>query len=208
MINVIAFRESMSTQALSINKEAEELTGFFILPPDSTMKIRILHAVKKPIQKMTVEEICRNCNISRRTFYNHFETKYSIYSWFLEIVRMLYPEKMGRSISLYEALLGTRRLFYAEKEFVYNATSYIKKAADDCSLGWQKWMSTYRETLTEYKHVTIDDDIENLLFGFLSLEIAFLIEWIQNGLDDTPEAQVDHIMDFVPEQLIDLFDPS
>lgn len=46
--------------------------------PDLSTKMRILHAVNKSLDQITVSEICRNAGISRQTFYRHFESKYDI----------------------------------------------------------------------------------------------------------------------------------
>lgn len=46
--------------------------------PDLSTKMKILHAVSKSLDQITVGEICRNAGISRQTFYRHFESKYDI----------------------------------------------------------------------------------------------------------------------------------
>ena len=40
--------------------------------PDLSIKMKILHAVNKSLDQITVAEICRNAGISRQTFYRHF----------------------------------------------------------------------------------------------------------------------------------------
>ena len=50
--------------------------------PELSTKMRILHAVDKSLDQITVAEICRNAGISRQTFYRHFESKYDIPWWY------------------------------------------------------------------------------------------------------------------------------
>ena len=50
--------------------------------PDLSIKMKILHAVNKSLDQITVAEICRNAGISRQTFYRHFESKYDIPWWY------------------------------------------------------------------------------------------------------------------------------
>lgn len=38
----------------------------------------------KPLSKITVSEICADCNINRKTFYYHFEDIYGLLKWMLE----------------------------------------------------------------------------------------------------------------------------
>lgn len=52
-------------------------------------KIRLADALKKamakkPLSKVTVSELIRECNINRKTFYYHFEDIYGLLKWCLE----------------------------------------------------------------------------------------------------------------------------
>lgn len=50
--------------------------------PELRTKMKILHAVNKSLDKITIAEICENAGISRQTFYRHFESKYDIPWWY------------------------------------------------------------------------------------------------------------------------------
>lgn len=39
---------------------------------------------KKPLSKITVSEICKDCGMNRKTFYYHFEDIYDLLRWMLE----------------------------------------------------------------------------------------------------------------------------
>ncbi len=39
---------------------------------------------KKPLQKITVSELIRDCDANRKTFYYHFEDIYALLKWTLE----------------------------------------------------------------------------------------------------------------------------
>lgn len=58
--------------------------------PDLSIKMKILHAVNKSLDQITVAEICRNAGISRQTFYRHFESKYDIPWWYSIFCRQFY----------------------------------------------------------------------------------------------------------------------
>ncbi|MDE6203031.1 MAG: TetR/AcrR family transcriptional regulator, partial [Lachnospiraceae bacterium] len=38
----------------------------------------------KPLSKITVSEICKDCGLNRKTFYYHFEDIYDLLRWMLE----------------------------------------------------------------------------------------------------------------------------
>lgn len=66
--------------------------------PDLSTKMKILHAVNKSLDQITVSEICRNAGISRQTFYRHFESKYDIPWWYSIFCRQFYLNEIGRTI--------------------------------------------------------------------------------------------------------------
>ena len=49
--------------------------------PELRTKMKILHAVDKSLDRITIAEICENAGISRQTFYRHFQSKYDIPWW-------------------------------------------------------------------------------------------------------------------------------
>lgn len=63
--------------------------------PDLSIKMKILHAVNKSLDQITVAEICRNAGISRQTFYRHFESKYDIPWWYSIFCRQFYLNEIG-----------------------------------------------------------------------------------------------------------------
>ena len=42
--------------------------------PELRTKMKILHAVDKSLDRITIAEICENAGISRQTFYRHFQS--------------------------------------------------------------------------------------------------------------------------------------
>ena len=47
--------------------------------PELRTKMKILHAVDKSLDRITIAEICENAGISRQTFYRQFPTHYAIH---------------------------------------------------------------------------------------------------------------------------------
>ena len=74
--------------------------------PDLSIKMKILHAVNKSLDQITVAEICRNAGISRQTFYRHFESKQEILCQLLVGISQRLLDG-GRSAVLMDAAPGT-----------------------------------------------------------------------------------------------------
>lgn len=75
----------------------------------------------KSINKISVSDICRDCNINRKTFYYHFGDKYELLIWIFknEVIDETY--KNHSSIHTYEGALCFLTCLYQEKVFYQKA---------------------------------------------------------------------------------------
>ena len=64
--------------------------------PEIKTKLKILHAVDKSLDRITISEICENADISRQTFYRHFKSKYDIPSWHTMFCRHVIIETLTK----------------------------------------------------------------------------------------------------------------
>lgn len=94
---------------------------YFFLPKSAEMKFGILHALDRPIDDMSVGEICKNAGISRQTFYNHFESKYQIAYWFLDFAFTMYFERIGTDLKWDESVQATMEFIGSEREHLQHA---------------------------------------------------------------------------------------
>lgn len=66
--------------------------------PDSSITKRALAAAlkqlmsEKPLQKISVGDICETCSMNRKSFYYHFKDKYDLVNW------IFYTEYPGQSV--------------------------------------------------------------------------------------------------------------
>lgn len=56
------------------------------MPDSSITKKALADALKqlmaeKPLQKISVGDICERCNMNRKSFYYHFRDKYDLVNW-------------------------------------------------------------------------------------------------------------------------------
>lgn len=137
----------------------------------------------KPLSKITVSEIIRDCGINRNTFYYHFQDIYALLKWMfeeeaIEVVKnfdllvdyeeaicfvMDYVEKNEHIINCAYDSMGRdemKRFFYAD--FIELITSIIDQAE--------------RET-----HIALEQNFKQFLCEFYTEALAgVLIEWIKN----------------------------
>ena len=92
--------------------------------PDLSTKMRILHAVNKSLDQITVGEICHNAGISRQTFYRHFESKYDIPWWYSIFCRQFYLNEIGRTIDWKTGYYHHLRLIAQERDFFRESIQY------------------------------------------------------------------------------------
>ncbi len=83
---------------------------------DIVIKLRILNSIDKPVSSMTVNDICRNAGISRQTFYNHFDNKFSIASWWSEYCEQFYMNRIGFDYSWEEGTLRHLRILFSKNK--------------------------------------------------------------------------------------------
>ena len=186
-------------------KNVGRMNDILILPHDAEVKFMILHAVTKPINNITVKEICENSHISKRTFYNHFQSKYDILPWFLDLTDTFFARKIGVSYSMREGLLKTYDFIYQENKFLTLSTYFMSDQETGYGMHWKGWSSTYVNTLREIKKVSIDRDIKNLIYGYTNIQTLFTLRWINDGFQESPEELVDMILEFIPERFIQMF---
>lgn len=76
--------------------------------------------IKKPINKISIKEICEICQINRKTFYYHFDDKFELLNWvfYSECIETLKDKNIE---TFYDAFEHIVRKIYESQEFYANA---------------------------------------------------------------------------------------
>ena len=77
---------------------------------------------KKSLNKITVTEIIKDCNVNRKTFYYHFENIYDLLKWILEIEAIEIVKNFDFMVDYEEAILFV--IDYVEKNSQILACAY------------------------------------------------------------------------------------
>lgn len=85
---------------------------------------------QKPFDRVSVGDICREANISRRTFYNHFDDKASMINWLGSYIFCSRLVQIGISFSWEEAVFLMLRDICANVPNLGRGTELSKKNTD------------------------------------------------------------------------------
>lgn len=150
--------------------------------------------LKKPLNKITINDIAEDCGISRMTFYYHFKDIYDLVEW--SCIEDASKALQGKKTydTWQEGLLN---IFYAVQENkpfimnVYNSVSreqveqYLYKLTYDLLIG-----------VVEEKSVgkTIRQEDKELIAHFYKYAfVGIMLDWIRGGMMADPQKTVNEI---------------
>lgn len=163
------------------------------MPTNEMTKEAIARALRelaqtRPFGEISVQDIVRQCKVSRKTFYNHFEDKYQLVNWIFnhEIGNWLVAEttledwpKGSLALCRY---LRENRVYYKNvlhfegqnnlKEYLYALTEQQIKALLQ-ELGAAKTISP--------------EDLSFIIHFYYHAFIGELSVWVRQNMEDSPE---------------------
>ena len=120
--------------------------------PELRTKMKILHAVDKSLDRITIAEICENAGISRQTFYRHFQSKYDIPWWHSIFCRQFYLNEIGRTIDWKTGYYHHLRLIAQERDFYRKSIQYSINTPFGQTVMPENRKTVLLETLEKYRH--------------------------------------------------------
>lgn len=150
--------------------------------------------LKKPVNKITIQDIAEDCGINRMTFYYHFKDIYDLIEWSCEEGARRAIEG-NKTYDTWEQ--GFLNLFYAVEEnkpFIMNVYRYVSReqieqylyrvvfdllidVVEECSQGLNVRKNDKRFIADFYK------------YGFVGL----MLEWIQHDMKQDPKEIVSQL---------------
>ena len=140
--------------------------------------------LKKPLTKITINDITEDCGINRMTFYYHFKDIYDLVEWScLEDAR----KALEGFLNIFEAVL-------ANKPFVMNVyrcvdreqvEKYLKPLTDGLIMGVIDEQS---------KGITVrDEDKEFIARIYSYVFIGIMLDWIKDDMKEDPRLIIDKL---------------
>ena len=170
-----------------------------------TMKYRLAEAVKtlmetESLDKITVRDIVTAAQITRQSFYRHFQDKYDLVNWYFERLAEKSFKLMGVQYTLREGLLKKFEFIRQEKTFFSQAF----RSQDYNSLmryDYQCILDFYTEWIERKTRRPLTPQIQFLLEMYCEGSMQMTVKWVTQGAKESPETIVDLLIDAQPEKL-------
>ena len=147
--------------------------------------------LKKPLTKITINDIAEDCGINRMTFYYHFKDIYDLVEWScLEDARKVLEEKKTYEtwrqgfIQLFEAVRENRPFIMNVYRCVHReqVEKYLKPLVDNLLLG------VINE---EAAGMTVRDEDKSFIAQVYSyVFVGLMLDWVRDDMREDPEALV------------------
>ncbi len=150
--------------------------------------------LKKPLTKITINDIAEDCGINRMTFYYHFKDLYDLVEWScLEDARKALEENKTYD-TWQQGLLQIFEAVRQNKPFVMNVyrcvhqeqvEKYLKPLVDHLLLG-----VINEETAA----ITVRDEDKNFIAQIYSyILIGLMLDWIKDDMRENPKDIVEKL---------------
>ena len=154
--------------------------------------------MEKNFESICVQDIARACNISRTTFYRHFEDKYCLMNW-------IYQQNKYDFIAQNPPTTSWKELSITIYSFIYSKKDFFRKALDyqgQNSLYDFIYLSSLDFFTTRIKDAlkvdTLPPDIDYSVRLYCGGAIHTLKEWLMNGARETPETMTRYACENLP----------
>ena len=150
--------------------------------------------LKKPLTKITINDIAEDCGINRMTFYYHFKDIYDLVEWAcLEDARAALEEKKTYA-TWQEGFLQIFEAVRANKPFIMNVYRCVH----------QEQVERYLKPLVDHllldvineeaAGMTVRDEDKAFIarvYGYIF--IGLMLDWIRDDMQQDPKALVEHL---------------
>lgn len=142
----------------------------------------------KPIDKITVRDICDQCELTRNTFYYYFSDIYEVVEELLKFEKDKSLSEQQEFDSLYDAYLQKYHLVLEYKNAVYHLYNsknrdmilrYLYDITDD-------FVEKYVRNEVRGHHLS-EDDIHFITRFYSCSMVGSILRWLQEGMKDSQE---------------------
>lgn len=152
----------------------------------------------KPLSAITVTEICKETGASRKTFYNHFQDKYDLTTWFISI-------NYSVQISPLNKLLDKETLKSFYKNMKKNKDFWLQICSNDSFDAIQNYLAEY--SLKQYQNSgllrsTLSQNEVFQLKVYVYGAMAMLRMWILNNCRGSIDKLTDGLINSFPPNLL------
>ena len=150
--------------------------------------------LKKPLNKITINDLTTDCGISRMAFYYHFKDIYDLVEWAcLEESRKALQGKKTYD-TWQEGLLQIFEAVYENKPFIINAYNAVSREQIEnflFQLTHDLIMSVVEE---QARSTSLTQEQKSFIADFYKYSfVGIMLDWIRDGMTEEPEKIVDRL---------------
>lgn len=144
-------------------------------------------AEETPIEKITIQNIVKNCNSGRQTFYNHFRDKNDLINWIYEHSFEETIHEWDTNSNILDCHCAVFKIFLKNKGFFIKTVKlsgqnsfpeFLFEITRDFYLDYITHKFGKEHLTKELRHA-----IDFNCYG----DVSMCINWIKNGMKESPE---------------------
>ena len=154
--------------------------------------------LKKPLNKITINDIAEDCGINRMTFYYHFKDIYDLVEWTCEedAAKALEGKKTYDTWQQ-----GFLNIFYAvleNKPFIMNVYRSVSREQVEIYLYRVTYDLLIGVVNERSANMPVSEDEKNFIADFYKFAfVGIILEWIKNDMKADPKQIVDRISNLI-----------
>lgn len=159
----------------------------------------------RPIDKISVDDICQAANCSRPTFYKYFPDKYA---------------------ACYSVYLLSSQMFLGEYVDSLDLAAMMTKALETIQTDWDFYRNMIKDVYAQNSFFTqyiehglvfnasfigkalLTPDLQKILHGYTVGGAHIILQWMQNGIKESPENIAKVICRLLPVELREYLNPK
>ncbi|MBQ8783158.1 MAG: TetR/AcrR family transcriptional regulator [Clostridia bacterium] len=149
---------------------------------------------EKPIEKITVKELCEKADVNRGTFYAHYSDQFDLYN-------SLVKEFLSEAISMTGGLMDPNERVHDKIKVATMIFKYVKDNSDLAKVllngtsvfGYDKYNDVFNEMihkvyLDEVKRQVSNDRFVDMVYQFVAVaNITLMKYWVNTGMQESEE---------------------
>jgi probable dihydroxyacetone kinase regulator len=158
-------------------------------------------SLNKPVEKIAVFDIVRNCGLGRQTFYNCFNNKYDLINWF-------YTSTMDNIIEQYKGKVPWGDVIGYALTFIKKHGRFFGNAISEegqesfFNILYEHTRNYYTEFIrSNYGEKTLTEDLIFAIKFNCYGAVSMIKEWLKNDMEKPPLIVARRIADDMPQTL-------
>lgn len=164
--------------------------------------IRLLE--QKPLSKITVTDITNDCEVSRHTFYYHFQDIYDLMEWIYQSAADRLLEGNISYDSWTQGMLNVLEYMLDKKNLVLNTYRSIRKDLLEQFLYRDVYQLMYRIIEEKSAGMQILEEHKKFIADFYKYAfVGLLLDWVGSGMKQDPEQLVNNVALLIHSEFLD-----